>query len=112
MALLEEIQAEIAVMRPPDFNRFQNAFSHIFGGGYAAGYYSYKSAEVRAADAWSAFEERGIFHAELARSFRQTILEIGGTKKISEAFQSFRGRPPDIEPLLRQSGILAFDDPQ
>ena len=106
MGLLEEIRREIAMIRQPEFNRFQNSFSHIFGGGYAAGYYSYKWAEVLAADAWSAFEEQGIFHADLARRFREKILEIGGTRKISDAFQSFRGRPPNIQPLLRQAGIL------
>jgi oligopeptidase A len=91
----------------PEFNRFPNSFTHIFGGGYAAGYYSYKWAEVLAADAWSAFEDQGIFNADLAGLFRSKILEIGGTEKISDAFKAFRGRPPKIQPLLRQAGIHA-----
>jgi oligopeptidase A len=104
-SLLDEIHSQIGVVEQPDFNRFANSFSHIFGGGYAAGYYSYKWAEVLAADAWSAFEDEGIFSTDLARKFRQKILEIGGTEKISDAFMAFRGRPPQIQPLLRQAGI-------
>jgi oligopeptidase A len=105
-ALIEKIRNQVAVIRQPEFNRFANAFSHIFGGGYAAGYYSYKWAEVLAADAWSAFEQQGIFSAELAERFRKTILEIGGTVDISDAFEAFRGRPPEVTPLLVQAGIL------
>jgi oligopeptidase A len=105
MSLLAEIRSEVGIVEQPDFNRFPHSFSHIFGGGYAAGYYSYKWAEVLAADAWSAFEDEGIFSAELARRFRQTILEIGGTEKIADAFVAFRGRAPEIQPLLRQAGI-------
>ena len=104
--LIEEIRNQVAVIQQPEFNRFANAFSHIFGGGYAAGYYSYKWAEVLAADAWSAFEQQGIFSAELATRFRQTILEIGGTVEIADAFKAFRGRPADVAPLLVQAGIL------
>jgi len=106
MALLAQIRAKIAVIRQPEFNRFPNSFGHIFGGGYAAGYYSYKWAEVLAADAWSAFEEKGIFDGGLAERFRQTILEIGGTRDISDAFVAFRGRQPEIRALLIQAGIL------
>jgi oligopeptidase A len=106
MALVAEIRSQVAVIPQPEFNRFPHAFSHIFGGGYAAGYYSYKWAEVLAADAWSAFEERGIFDEELAGRFRKTILEIGGTGSISDAFIAFRGRQPEIRPLLVQAGIL------
>jgi len=104
-ALLDEIRQQVAVIEQPDFSRFAHAFSHIFAGGYAAGYYSYKWAEVLAADAWSAFEEHGIFDPAVAARFRTEILEIGGTRKISDAFVAFRGRPPRIEPLLAQSGI-------
>jgi oligopeptidase A len=104
-ALLDEIRQQVAVIEQPDFSRFAHAFSHIFAGGYAAGYYSYKWAEVLAADAWSAFKECGIFDPDVAERFRAEILEIGGTRKISDAFVAFRGRPPRIEPLLAQSGI-------
>jgi oligopeptidase A len=109
-ALIEAIRSQVAVVRQPEFNRFAHAFSHIFGGGYAAGYYSYKWAEVLAADAWSAFEEQGIFSAELAERFRKTILEIGGTVEISDAFKAFRGRPPEVRPLLMQAGIIAAEN--
>jgi oligopeptidase A len=107
--LIEEIRSQVAVIKQPEFNRFANAFSHIFGGGYAAGYYSYKWAEVLAADAWSAFEQEGIFSAELAERFRRTILEIGGTVDIGDAFRDFRGRPAEVAPLLIQAGILATE---
>ncbi len=106
-ALLDEVRRQVAVIEPPAFNRFAHGFSHIFAGGYAAGYYSYKWAEVLAADAWSAFEEQGIFDPDTAGRFRREILEIGGTRKIGDAFTAFRGRPPSIEPLLAQSGIHA-----
>jgi oligopeptidase A len=105
MELLDEVRQQVAVIRQPEFNRFPHAFSHIFGGGYAAGYYSYKWAEVLAADAWSAFEEAGIFDDDVAERFRRKVLEIGGTRNIGEAYEDFRGREPSIEPLLAQSGI-------
>jgi oligopeptidase A len=105
LPLLDEIRSQVGVVEQPEFSRFENSFSHIFGGGYAAGYYSYKWAEVLAADAWSAFEDQGIFSAELASRFRQEILEIGGTRRIADAFKAFRGRAPEIQPLLRQAGI-------
>jgi oligopeptidase A len=105
--LLDEVRAAIAVHIPPDYNRFQNGFSHIFGGGYAAGYYSYKWAEVLSADAFSRFEEEGIFNRETGSDFRKCILECGGSQPPMEAFVAFRGRKPDIEPLLRHSGIAA-----
>lgn len=104
--VLEEVRKRVAVVRYPEYNRFAHAFAHIFGGGYAAGYYSYKWAEVLAADAWSAFEAGGIFDPDLARRFRSEILEVGGTVEVSQAFEAFRGRPAQVEPLLRQSGIL------
>ncbi len=103
--ILAQVRDRVAVIKPPSFSRFANSFSHIFGGGYAAGYYSYKWAEVLAADAFSAFEERGLFDREIADRFRQNILEIGGTRDIGEAFRIFRGRAPRIEPLLAQAGI-------
>jgi oligopeptidase A len=101
-----EVRDEVAVIRVPEYNRFANTFSHVFGGGYAAGYYSYKWAEVLAADAFSAFEEHGVFSAETAKRFRNCILASGGSRDALEAFTEFRGRKPTLEPLLRQSGIL------
>jgi oligopeptidase A len=106
-ALLEEVRGAIAVVIPPAFNRFQHSFSHIFAGGYAAGYYSYKWAEVLSADAFSRFEEEGIFNRETGDAFRTNILEAGGSRDAMELFVAFRGREPDIEPLLRHSGIAA-----
>ncbi len=105
--LLNEVRREVAVIIPPDFNRFQHSFSHIFAGGYAAGYYSYKWAEVLSADAFSKFEEKGIFDKTTGREFLQTILEQGGSREPMELFIEFRGRKPSIEPLLRHSGIAA-----
>ena len=87
------------------FNRFQNSFSHIFGGGYAAGYYSYKWAEVLSADAYAKFEENGIFDRETGESFMENILEVGGVREPMDSFIAFRGRPPTIDALLRHSGI-------
>ncbi|MEP1472797.1 MAG: oligopeptidase A [Halieaceae bacterium] len=106
-SLLDEVRAAVAVHVPPDYNRFQNGFSHIFGGGYAAGYYSYKWAEVLSSDAFSRFEEEGIFNRQTGIDFRRCILECGGSQPPMEAFVAFRGRKPDIEPLLRHSGIAA-----
>ncbi|QFU74890.1 oligopeptidase A [Halioglobus maricola] len=105
--LLEDVRSEVAVVPIPAFNRFQNSFSHIFAGGYAAGYYSYKWAEVLSADAFSRFEDEGIFNPETGRSFMHEVLEVGGSKEPMEAFVAFRGREPSIEPLLRHSGIAA-----
>lgn len=105
MQILAEVRDTVAVIRQPAWNRFAHAFTHIFGGGYAAGYYSYKWAEVLAADAFAAFAESGLFNADLARRFRQNVLEIGGSRDIGEAFVAFRGRPAQVEALLRQSGI-------
>lgn len=104
-ALLDDVRAKASVVPTVDFNRFQNGFAHIFAGGYAAGYYSYKWAEVLSADAYSAFEEAGIFDAETGRRFRETVLEQGGSQEAAELFQAFRGREPSIDPLLRHSGI-------
>ncbi|WP_426415546.1 oligopeptidase A [Aestuariirhabdus sp. LZHN29] len=104
--LLDEVRAEVAVFSPPQFNRFQHSFSHIFAGGYAAGYYSYKWAEVLSADAFSRFEDEGIFNAETGQSFLQEILHRGGSEEPMELFKRFRGREPSIEALLRHSGIV------
>ena len=105
--ILDEVRDEVSVIRPPAFNRFQNSFGHIFAGGYAAGYYSYKWAEVLSADAYSRFEEEGIFNEETGREFRRHILSQGGSREPMELFVAFRGREPSVEPLLRHSGIAA-----
>jgi oligopeptidase A len=104
--VLDDVRAQVAVITPPPFNRFQHSFSHIFAGGYSAGYYSYKWAEVLSADAWSAFEESGdVLSAETGRRYRREILEIGGSRPAMDSFKAFRGREPSIEPLLRHQGI-------
>ena len=103
--ILDEVRAEVSVTPNVDFNRFPNSFSHIFSGGYAAGYYSYKWAEVLSADAFSAFEDNGILDATTGRRFRQSILAVGGTVDAMDAFVDFRGRKPSVEPLLRHSGL-------
>ena len=105
LEILQQIRDEVSVITVPDFNRFSHSFSHIFAGGYAAGYYSYKWAEVLAADAFSAFEEQGIFNPEVADRMRSRILSVGGSVDAMEAFVAFRGRAPSLEPLLRHAGI-------
>ncbi len=105
--VLDQVRGEVAVIVPPAFNRFQNSFSHIFAGGYAAGYYSYKWAEVLSADAFSKFEENGVFDRHTGREFLHNILEQGGVHEPMELFVRFRGRAPSIEPLLRHSGLAA-----
>lgn len=102
---LDAVRDEVAVVVPPSFNRFQNSFGHIFAGGYAAGYYSYKWAEVLSADAYSKFEEDGIFNRETGKSFLNNILEMGGSREPMELFVAFRGREPNVDALLRHSGI-------
>ena len=102
---LNQVRNQYSVVKAPDFNRFQHGFSHIFAGGYAAGYYSYKWAEVLSADAFDLFEEHGIFNTDTGQSFLTNILEKGGSKEPSELFKAFRGRAPEIEALLRHSGI-------
>ncbi len=109
--ILEEVRDRVAVFRPPAFNRFAHSFSHIFGGGYAAGYYSYKWAEVLSADAFSRFEEEGIFDPAVGRAFLQHILEVGGSRPALESFKAFRGRAPKIDALLRHSGIATEGEP-
>ena len=104
-AVLDQVRREVAVVQAPAFNRFQNSFSHIFAGGYAAGYYSYKWAEVLSADAFSRFEEEGIFNSQTGESFLREILQQGGSKAPMELFINFRGREPSIEALLRHSGL-------
>jgi len=103
--LLEQVRDEVAVLKPPAFNRFENSFSHIFAGGYAAGYFSYKWAEVLSADAFAAFEEEGILNAGTAARFRVHILSVGGSADIMEAFTAFRGRKPAVDALLRHCGL-------
>lgn len=103
---LKAVRDEVAVIQPPAYNRFPNSFSHIFAGGYAAGYYSYKWAEVLSADAFSAFEEAGVLDPTTGRRFREHILARGGTRDAGTLFREFRGREPSIEPLLRQDGLL------
>lgn len=106
-AMLDDVRAAVGVVPVPAFNRFQHGFSHIFAGGYAAGYYSYKWAEVLAADAFAAFEETGVFDSATAARFRRTILARGGVCDHMQAFIEFRGRKPEVEPLLRQDGLAA-----
>ena len=105
-ALLNEVRAEVAVTVPPEFNRFQNSFSHIFAGGYAAGYYSYKWAEVLSADCYAAFEEEGVFNPATGQRFLQEILSMGGSRPAIESFRAFRGRDPQIDALLRHNGMV------
>ena len=106
LQVVESIRAEVAVMRPPAYNRFANGFAHIFAGGYAAGYYSYKWAEVLSADAFSLFEEQGVLNGETGRAFRQAILARGGSQEPMALFVDFRGREPSIDALLRHSGLV------
>ena len=103
--LLDEVRHEVAVLIPPDFNKFQNSFSHIFAGGYAAGYYSYKWAEVLSSDVFAAFEETDIFDSTTADALRDHVLSRGGSIDLMDGFIAFRGRKPEIGALLRHSGI-------
>lgn len=104
---LDDLRQEVAVIKPAAYNRFQHGFTHIFAGGYAAGYYSYKWAEVLSADAFSLFEEEGIFNHQTGLKFLRAVLEQGGTREPMELFVEFRGREPRIDALLRHSGIAA-----
>lgn len=104
-SILNDVRKQAAVIAVPEFNRFQHSFSHIFAGGYAAGYYSYKWAEVLSADAYSKFAENGIFDRHTGQTFMENILEVGGVPDPMDAFISFRGREPKIDALLQQSGI-------
>jgi oligopeptidase A len=105
--ILDQVRAKVAVVVPPKTNRFQHSFGHIFAGGYAAGYYSYKWAEVLSADAFAKFEEQGIFNPQTGAEFMSAILERGGSAEPMELFKAFRGREPEIDALLRHSGIAA-----
>ena len=105
--VLDEVRKTTSLMAPPAWNRFACSFSHIFAGGYAAGYYSYKWAEVLSADAFSAFEAEGVFNAETGARFRQAILAQGGSKPAAELFQQFMGREPSADALLRHTGLAA-----
>jgi oligopeptidase A len=95
------------VVFPPDYNRFPNNFSHIFAGGYAAGYYSYKWAEVLSADAYSLFEENGVLDPQTGMRFWDEVLAVGGSRPALESFVAFRGREPKIDALLRHNGMVA-----
>ena len=105
--ILNQVRSQVAVVEAPDFNRFAHSFSHIFAGGYAAGYYSYKWAEVLSSDAYSLFEERGIFDETTGSAFLTNILEQGGSEDAMSLFVKFRGREPEIDALLRHNGIAA-----
>jgi oligopeptidase A len=111
---LNQVRKEVAVLFPPAWHRFPHNFSHLFAGGYGAGYYSYKWAEVLSADAYSAFEEsaatlpgqpRETLNAATGQRFLKEILAVGGSRPAAESFQAFRGRPPSIDALLRHSGL-------
>ncbi len=106
LQLLDEVRDEVAVLIPPAFNRFPNSFSHIFASGYAAGYYSYKWAEVLSADAYSMFEENGVLNPDVGARFRSEILAVGGSRDAMKSFAAFRGREPSIDALLRHNGLL------
>jgi len=107
LQLLDEVRSQVAVLKPPAYNRFPNNFSHIFAGGYAAGYYSYKWAEVLSADAYSFFEEHGVLDPKSGERFRDEVLAVGGSRPAAESFRAFRGRDPSVEPLLRHNGMTA-----
>ena len=105
LALMDYVRNKVSVIKPPEYTRFSHAFSHIFSGGYAAGYYSYKWAEVLAADAFSRFEEEGIFNPQTGLDYKEHILQKGGSLEAVDMFVNFRGRKPSVEPLLRQAGM-------
>ena len=107
LVLLDEVRREVAVLLPPEYNRFPNSFAHVFAGGYAAGYYSYQWAEVLSADAYAAFEESGVLDARTGGRFRDEILAVGGSRPAAESFRAFRGRAPQVDALLRHNGMIA-----
>jgi oligopeptidase A len=108
-AVVDEVRREVSVLVPPSFNRMQHTFSHIFAGGYSAGYYSYKWAEVLSADAYAAFEENArdgnVLDVTTGRRYREAVLEAGGSRPALESFRAFRGREPRIDALLRHQGM-------
>ena len=106
LQLLDEVRNEVAVLIPPEYNRFPHSFSHIFAGGYGAGYYSYKWAEVLSADAYSLFEEHGVLNPAVGAKFRSEILAVGGSRDAMQSFVAFRGREPAIDALLRHNGLI------
>jgi oligopeptidase A len=103
--LVNDVRRRVAVVFPPEYNRFPNSFTHIFAGGYAAGYYSYKWAEVLSADAFSLFEEQGVLNPAAGTIFWNEVLAVGGSRPALESFKAFRGREPAIDALLRHSGM-------
>ena len=107
LEILGEVRQEVAVVPVPEWNRFANSFGHIFAGGYAAGYYSYKWAEVLSADAYGEFEERGVLDPGAGARFRDEILAVGGSRPAAESFRAFRGRAPRVDALLRHSGMIS-----
>jgi len=104
---LNTIRQKVAVVPVPEFNRFQHSFSHIFAGGYSAGYFSYKWAEVLSSDAFARFEEEGIFNPDTGKAFLENVLEVGGSRDAMSSFKAFRGREPAVDALLRHSGLAA-----
>ena len=105
--ILHEVRNELDIVHVPEWNRFLNSFSHIFGGGYSAGYYSYLWAEELAADAWGRFREEGVLSPDAGQSLRREILAVGASRPAIESFVAFRGRAPLAEPLLDSYGLLA-----
>ena len=104
---LEKVRDEVAVVRPPKWNRFPHSFSHIFAGGYAAGYYSYKWAEVLSADIFDEFLNNGVLNKDIGTRFRKEVLSVGGSRGANESFVKFKGREPTIDALLKHNGLAA-----
>jgi oligopeptidase A len=104
-AVLDAVRREVSVVPKPPYDRFMHAFGHVFAGGYAAGYYSYKWAEVLSADAYSLFEEAGVLSPVVGARFRDEVLARGGSRPAMESFVAFRGRPPQLDALLRHNGM-------
>jgi oligopeptidase A len=104
--IADEVNAEVQPVRAPEWVRFVHSFTHLFDGGYAAGYYGYAWAQLLSADAYSAFEEAGVFNPATGRLFREQILEVGGSRPAIESFRAFRGRDPQIDAMLRHQGLV------
>ena len=107
LALLAEVRAEVSLLDPPAYNRMPWSFAHVFGGGYAAGYYSYKWAEVLSADAYARFEEEGVLSPVVGAAFRREVLGRGGSRDAMSNFVAFRGREPTVDALLRHNGMVS-----